>query len=335
MKFNRKLLIPVFATAMGLSLIGGIGGTVAWYQYNSKVTASYVGASVADTGVLQIGVKKNGSYEWGRDVRDMDLQGKNKLYPVTFGQLDEDEVPANGKMYPEAGQYAYNGWQSAVKGTHYAQFELAFRAFQTNPEEATKGYTAVERDVYITESILKCVKLDGVTEDDTKIANEALRIHLQVKDQPDVFLSNSGSTAQALYGPLDLDRNEQNDTFHETLFNPTLPTGKHDGNEIEYGINGEKETTKAISDVLASRDATSGSITGGQKLFKTTSNENAPVEVVMTVWLEGWAFLQNKAEWNPYYSAGCKIQAGLQFDTGIFRGSDLNTLTSGQQQQNP
>ena len=57
MKINKKILIPVFATAMGLSAIGGISGAVAWYQYNTKVTGSWMGVSTADGGVLQTGAR--------------------------------------------------------------------------------------------------------------------------------------------------------------------------------------------------------------------------------------------------------------------------------------
>ena len=324
MKLNKKVLIPVFATAMGLSVIGGISGAVAWYQYNSKVTTSFAGASVADTGVLQIGVMEASGIKWGRDVYDLDQD--NKLYPVTFGKLEEDDLPANGKMYPEAGQYGYTGWQEAVAGTHYFQFELYFRALQTNSNENDAGFTAVERDVYITESILKCVKLDDGSDDATKDADSALRIHLQVENQPDVFLSKEGGELN-LYGNLDLDRNEELDTYHDTLFN-TLPSGAHDGDPIMYGIENEKQETVAIDNsLLASRNASTGAIEGGTALFHTTDDENAPVKVVMTVWLEGWALLHDdKAEWNPYYSAGTRVQAGLQFDTGIFRGDDLTPI---------
>ena len=324
MKLNKKVLIPVFATAMGLSVIGGITGAVAWYQYNSRVTTSFAGASVADTGVLQIGVMETNGIKWGRDVYDLDQD--NKLYPVTFGQLDEDVQPANGKMYPEAGQYGYTNWQAAQEGVHYFQFELYFRALQANPDENDSGYTAVERNVYITDSILKCVKLDGTSDDDDKVAEEALRIHLQIEGQDDVMLSKT-ATELDLFGPLDLDRNNEPDTYHDTLFN-TLPAGVSDGDPIEYGVNGEKQETAAIDNaLLASRDS-DGHISGGTPLFHTTDNENAPVKVVMTVWLEGWSLLHQatRAEWNPYYTAGTRVQAGLQFDTGIFRGDDLTPI---------
>lgn len=110
MKINKKVFIPAIATAMGLSVIGGIAGAVAWYQYNSKVSTSFAGATVADTGVLQIGqyqpvVDNQGQpvyvdpnaenpvqqteLVWGRDIVQPDI---DRLVPVTFGALEEQQV---------------------------------------------------------------------------------------------------------------------------------------------------------------------------------------------------------------------------------------------------
>ena len=83
MKISKKVLIPVFATAMGLSVIGGISGAVAWYQYNTKVTASFMGVTSADGGVLQVS-DDNGS-TWKRDI-DFG-SATSKLHPVTYGAL--------------------------------------------------------------------------------------------------------------------------------------------------------------------------------------------------------------------------------------------------------
>lgn len=321
MKINKKLLIPVFATAMGLSALGGIGGAVAWYQYNSKVTASYVGTSVADTGVLQIGWKDGNDIKWGRDFNEA-LSADSKLYPVTFGEIT-DHVPASGYMYPEAGKPDYADWATAQNGTHYYQFELYFRAYQTDATEA-EGYKAVQRDVYLTDYVLKCLKPTDNSVDDSKLATKALRIHLDVAEQDNVLLSD-GVQNTNLYGPLDLDKNGSPDGYHATAFNP-LPQGKTEGQEIQYGVDGEHDHTADISAKQAVR-AGDGTISDSEKvLFHTVADEDHPVKVIVTIWLEGWALINGaeRAEWNPFEMAGTKVQVGLEFDTGIFRGSDLN-----------
>ena len=356
MKINKKILIPVFATAMGLSVMGGIGGAVAWYQYNSKVSTSFIGTSVADTGVLQIGYKEAGSNDitWGRDFTKM---SGNKLYPVTFGELKTVSNKANclpdkAYMYPEAGAgegYVshkpadpdFPHWSEAEEGKHYYQFELYFKATQTDSTKES-GSRLVARPVYITKSILKCLDANG-DELDADNALNALRIHMEVEGSDNKLLSNVARTNLELSGELDLDDNGSVDTYHSTLLNnkladygerqygPDAGETIEDGEAICYGIYGEKQSTEKLESYLASRD-TDGSIKASdaeKALFTTKDDANAtPIKVKFTVWLEGWDALKVSANdtskiWNPHLSAGCEMQFGLQFDTGIFRGSDL------------
>ena len=143
MKFNKKILIPLISTAMGLSVIGGIAGAFAWYQYNSKVNISFVGASVADVGVLQLGQKEKMVDENGDPVmddpvspavqketsvwgREFTKEKTDHLIPVTFGACEKREDPVldeNGDptgdtvdhyilpnkaySYPEAGSHIW------------------------------------------------------------------------------------------------------------------------------------------------------------------------------------------------------------------------------------
>ena len=360
---NKKVLIPIFATAMGLSVIGGISGAVAWYQYNSRVTASYVGTSVADTGVLQIGWDGASGIEWGRDYAEME---GNKLYPVTFGALQTVSekpncLPSQGYYSPEAGagegyanhnssDPAFPHWLEASEGAQYAQFSLYFKATQTDGS-ASSGRKAVARKVYFTDVVLKCVDAGG-NEAAGKIAEQAIRVHMDVENGTNRLFSKSQVTDLALSGGLDLDNSGHADQYHATLFNNNLgiygnhpattqgnyPEGHahagdplanspyYDGETIVYGNAGELQSTESFATNLASRDSTTGQITGQDEkaLFTTTTDEAAPIKVTFTVWLEGWATLGGSNIWNPSVSAGCDIQVGLRFDTGLFRDADLS-----------
>ena len=353
MKINKKILIPVFASAMGLSVIGGVGGAVAWYQYNSKVTTSFIGTSVADTGVLQI---SEDGQNWKRDFTMMD--GK-KLYPVTFGELEtvsnkQNCLPSKAYMYPEAGAgegYVnhkpadpnFPHWTEATEGTHYYQFSLYFKAFQTD-ETKDSGSRLVARPVYITDIIFNSLDSNG---DPllAKFAQDALRIHVDVEGGTNKLFSNSARTDMALSGNLDLDGNGQDDAYHSTLWNSKLadyglhPTGVDAGEpyledeKILYGNEGDEQTTEALSAYKAERDESNGgaikAADASKALFTTVDDENEdPVKVTFTIWLEGWEALADGSNgtstiWNPKYNAGCEIQLGLRFDTGAFRGSDL------------
>ena len=440
MKFNKKVFIPVLATAMGLSVIGGIAGAVAWYQYNSKVSTSFAGASVADTGVLQIGTyqkvfDENGDpvyvdpsaanpvqkevLVWGRDIVRPNL---DRLVPVTFGDMNEVQDPVlddNGDpvdldgdgindttsrfllpdkayAYPEAGcgegyekrtwtddfgkQIEINGWHEAEEGKDYAQFEFYMKAVQIEGDQ----YVQVARDVFLSDYIYRSIS------GNTKFAHEALRVHIAANDGADgaVLLANKeykdNNDPQAaynadldnrlkLYGPLDLDRSNrndadpnanENDVYHSSIWNDNLKAyGVHpdtygeetfpstdpaaapeqkagaayrDGEEINYGVYGAKQSTKSFENTIQERSAAGSMPRQGDadyenKLFSL--KEDQPTKITITVWLEGWEPLttdgtnteaSKNALWNPEYTAETSLQVGLQFDTGIFRGDDLN-----------
>ena len=334
MKTSKKIIIPFFSTVVGLSMAAGVGGAFAWYQYNSQATASFVGASVADTGVLQIGhyeIENVGGVDtpvmkWGRD-----FYGKADLatmVPVTFGQLENDlSLPQDGAFaYPEAGCGAgYSKWAHAVPNKDYAQFDIYFRALVPD-SSAADGFALAARNVFISDSVIEALT-------DDKVADEALRVHLAVEGGSNYLFAKStreGNDALELSGQLDLDHNNQLDTYHDTAF-VDLPQGVDDGDPMIYGVDGDKQETVALSSYEVAR--TNGVMpkqgeTDYDKKILTTSASQA-VKVTVTIWLEGWEYLTVDDQdtrsqiWNPEYSADTDVQVGIQFDTGEFRGSDL------------
>lgn len=349
MKINKKVLIPLFATAMGLSVVGGVGGAVAWYQYNSRVTASYVGTSVVDTGVLQIATTSdNGqgglAYNWGRDYYKYDEN--TKLTPVTFGGIESDALP--GTAYtnpsPEAGyQAGYAGWEVAENGKQYTQFSLYFRSIVADASSAgdvnttlKEGYKMVSRKVYLSDqSIFECVQGNN----QVKVADEALRVHVAVQNENDEVVSSKiiaktehpVSDKLKLWGPLDLDGNGSADTYHDDLFHhdAVVAAGVNDGDEMVYGVKNDAQTTVAFDDLVAARDGEKIAAADADKFVFETS-ESAPVKVTFTIWLEGWELFANTSEatyavnmWNPKYTAETEVKVGLMFDTGSFKGTDL------------
>lgn len=352
MKTSKKIIIPFFSTVVGLSMAAGIGGAFAWYQYNSQATASFVGSSVADTGVLQIGWKALEDDDndpttpdvevmhWGRDFYKRGNLAK--MVPVTFGKMETLNpglntektlvLPQNAYAYPEAGAGSgYSNWEPAVVNEDYAQFEIYLRALVPDTSEPS-GYALAARNVFLSDYILESVEND-------KVAEEALRIHIGFEDGQNLLISKNEYTEQApldLHGQLDLDANGQPDTYHETPFSP-LPAGVNDGDPIEYGVEDDTQVTTAIDDLKVERDPSTGKMpTSGadfdKKIITTSASE--PVKMTVTIWLEGWEYLKTGEDaqsqdvksqvWNPEYSAETDVQVGLQFDTGIFRGDDLN-----------
>ena len=352
MKMNKKIIVPFLSTVVGLSLAGGVGGAFAWYQYNSQVTASFVGTSVADTSVLQIGhdatrmvpddpedpngTKHAESYiAWGRDYS----VPNGNLVPVTFGQLVTSDAPASkpnclpSQAYgsPEAGKQVnenYSSWMKIDPNDGYAQFKVYLKAVKADK------VTQADLDVYLSD-----ITIQGVGETSaasSKLVSDAVRIHLNVDNDKNRLISKTaigthvegeGENAKTvgnlnLYGPLDLDGNGENDK-------PAGYSWETSGSsaDIVYGRQGDTQTTEGIADVKHTRNEDGTFTTNASKKICTTKT-SGNVEITITVWLEGWHLLKsevdgenvtNSAVWNPTYSADLDVRVGLTFDVGKVR----------------
>lgn len=308
MKFNKKIAVPFLSTAMGLSLIGGVGGAVAWYQYNSRVTASFIGTSVADSTVLQIGTKDGENpIQWGRDVVS-GTANENKLAPVTFGEvLPNNVLPSTAYAYPEAGRGAYtSGWQVAQVGKEYVQFTVYLRAMVPDATNAN-GYKQAVKDVYLSEIVLE----DATT---GKSVSDALRVHLGVDGGTNRLISKTAVTDLELSGKLDLDQDGSDDKAGGYAWE----TGRDA--DVIYGNDGDTQTTVGISDVVQARDS-DGYMpsTANDKLICKTKADGEQ-KITITVWLEGWHQLNSGTSdsniWNPNKTAAAAVHVGLKFDIG-------------------
>lgn len=307
---NKKVIIPLFATVLGLSAVGGISGTVAWYQYNTRATASFVGTSVADSGVLQI---KTSTEDWRRDVYATESTNSNKLIPVTFGNEGNAKnaaLPDNAYKRPEAGVEKTEDWEVAVAKQDYIQYKVELRALKAKQSE-NEGYEQVALPVYLSDIHLGGHE-DNIT--NSKI-EEALRIHLDVKDGGKFLISNAGGTTNlwAEEG-LDLDRSGAADTKGgydwEKGSNPVL----------KYGALNKTQESYSIAEMECPRNSQTKELTNtsADTLICTTKTGTDTVEITITVWLEGWEILGSDADaiWNPHFTQGAKVDVGLTFDVG-------------------
>ena len=67
---SKKLIISALSTGMGVSLVGAITGTVAWYQYSTRSTVSFVGTSLASSKNLLISFDNS---DYDNDLSDNEL----------------------------------------------------------------------------------------------------------------------------------------------------------------------------------------------------------------------------------------------------------------------
>lgn len=310
---NKKVIIPLFASAMGLSLLGGISGAVAWYQYNTRVTASYVGTSVAESGLLEIGKKVNDSFDYSQ--RDLFMATSGTLKAVTFGETAKNAaLPGQAYYRPEAGVADMTKWQQATANTDYFQFDIYLKAEQFDNESNTMKQVA--KDVYLSDLQI------SVAETSTKAEMaKAVRVHLDVDNGSKFLISNDAVTDLPVYGGLDLDQEAGNDKVggYQWVDGRT--------NEIVYGYpdagnEGKYQNTYGKSEVVNARDNNNHLTADASKKICTTS-ATANVKITVTVWIEGWAKLTTKANqaaadaiWDPAYGDDATVRVGMTFDVG-------------------
>lgn len=292
-KLGTKLTVTSLASLMSLAMVGSIAGTVAWYQFNTRVTATVIGTNVSNTGVLQIS-KDGTANSWTRDLITEDLIGtranKSLITPVTFGQLNADgSLPAKAYKAPDASENAYvanvadlgsyeHVYQEADKEHDYIQYDVYLRTMAAKDG----GLEQVSLPVFLSDILLQ--DMGGAI-------TKGLRIHLAVDEDNDgtadqfTFFSKDGIEHLALAGVLDLDADGKADI-----------KGGYEGNDdrekvVVYGNDGEYQKAKSVADITASRDG-HGDIDPWaaeniDKIICHTQEAN-PVKVTVTVWFEGW-----------------------------------------------
>lgn len=236
----RNLVIAGMGAAMISAAVGSIGGTVAWFQYNTRATAAYTGAAAKCTENLQIRIYDAsliGSelpyadanayktvYKWGSEISTKDIENFIKvkrghwdsigsewvieptdtsLYPVTSGNLAADKVATTLYGNPDKA-YAredYATWDPAGLDK-YVEIPLQFRLLDVNGENAASG-----KRNYISKSLyLSDLDISAKTVDNKKDITNALRVSFKDNAAPSIERTFSlHGTDVDVHGKLDLE----------------------------------------------------------------------------------------------------------------------------------
>ena len=97
MKKNlSKVIVPTLAIAIGAAIAGSISGTVAWYQYSTRVNVAYLGTSAGTSGNLFLRIK--GTEQWLTNLSHAAIADYladegigQKVQPITSGEMGEDD----------------------------------------------------------------------------------------------------------------------------------------------------------------------------------------------------------------------------------------------------
>ena len=232
MKIKKKsIIIPAFALLIGASLAGSITGTVAWYQYSTRVNAAYVGVSGGTSGNLQMRLR-DGNYnaqtgDWITRLSVSDIQtylaGTTEKYgeaiqPITSGNMEKDgALPANfyaSPLYGQAGAYAGN-WQVAnTKSYDVIPLQLRYVERDGDLEGGAKDDKNLAKKVFLTDLLIQGDKANTADPLDVKKdLSDAIRFHIDAYSDDDALVpanhinrlvSKKGGTT-ITNGQLDLD----------------------------------------------------------------------------------------------------------------------------------
>ena len=321
MKISKKLIVSALSTGMGVSLVGAITGTVAWYQYSTRSTVSFVGTSVGASENLLVSLNANSGFK--NDLNHTEIAtalGDTTLAPITTGNIAKgDALPANFKAQPIYQKFDYSEWINA-DASSYVQFTVYLRLNKMN-NQGQEVPVEDERTVYLTGLVIQ----DDANNTKSDIS-DAIRVHLH-SEREDMLLSKKGETIN-VHGKLDLNRDTKLDTDQPAYsfidYDPNDAIDYGAGTQEAYKLDGVKPTE---TDGQLSGSHYFGTFNSAQLVVfeenqdfengvdyyedalmeNETADEHAVagknyyihrevIAVTVTIWLEGWQELLVEGE---------------------------------------
>ena len=329
MKLNKnKIIVSALALAIGGSLAGSVGGTIAWYQYSTRANVSFLGDASGISGNLQMRFVGQTDSDWTTRITKETLAGHitggGHLKPMTFGGLGmTDPLPANGYLQPAAGNEEMANWGTASAG-NYAQFSLELRYVERDGVKVNNVDDAnAEKEVYISDILIQEDFANDAGHARSDIS-DAVRLHISSSyndgqaHEENRLISNQGGTT-ITHGALDLDGDGEADKAYAA----DDEYGFKDGatlSELDYGDAGTQVAFKAddvggehtyydeddaaqtetVYPACVTRTAGSLDLTNTDKqtipnvgdvekyIGKTMEDEDNYLTVTVTIWVEGW-----------------------------------------------
>ena len=333
-KLTKKIIVSTLAVAMGAALVGSISGTVAWYQYSTRVTAQMSGTSAGTSRNLQISssdavVSDKDNAAWDYNVAPAK---KADMAPSTVEVADG---VVTGHYEHPVYQY-FTAWKAADEADYFS-YDLYFQSLkQGNVREAV--------DVYLTKFELK----DNSGNDLTGIVAEALRIQFAVytydgsdwtKESAQIFAKTAGTTTTSDY----LNLNNRDGGTNYNMDHNGFRADDEDGVATKYQAGTSTSYTTVDPTTLIADDSDPYAFSGGTALF--TTGETYAVKVSVKVWIEGWQrtatnpsvtvpegtdatgyFTDDACETaaNNYHSAG-EVEVGVTPAAGLYSDTACET----------
>ena len=382
MSINKtKFVVAALITCCTAALAGTISSTVAWYQYSTRVSAVYLGASAGSKGNLKLRIK--GTNSWTNDLTYKDVEdyllAKNKgqlVTPITSGPMNADDaIKTNdsGKMVfyqnPDGGvpaehvRYDNASWKLADDSMYVSiPLELSFQ------REDKDGLSYLEKDVYISDLLIQGDWKNQDPANKKEDLSSAVRVHINAYQSQNSqnttlnrLISKDGGTVLTegyldLDGDGDLDEyiasqsgvnyhfgDEDESNHHYTAYGEGVQTSYCNKYDIQNGsyqtLQEQTVNEKIYPSVVESIPETNilkeesleftkegdtnptSKCIGKTVAFDDMANE-AYLNVVMTIWIEGWEPLPSPTNsnpdakspiWNPSDYIGSMFDVGITF----------------------
>ena len=289
MKTNskKKIVVSALAIAMGAALVGSISGSVAWYQYSTRVSAAVAGTSAGTSRNLQVKQIISGT---DTDYEDhLDLEDSSALpafRPVSVvgsaGNLTFKEHLVYKQQYPS--DVTTN--LSARNGSYaYREYTLAFQCVDNGEQQ--------EKPVYLSKFNIAYTTASGT-------ADITPAVRVEIVGTNSFILSKGNATSQTTTGKLDLNNNNALDKDGYDV---------HDvkGEEITYAnasSSGASYAMNAASEALVDADTDPYDFDDDNKVLTTTPATDVDTSTItIRVWIEGWQTLGSPASaiWSEDY----------------------------------
>ena len=377
MKFNKtRFVVTTLAICSAGALLGSISSTIAWYQFSTRVSAVFLGASTGEQSNLRLRIK--GTENWTTDLTYHDVNDYlasihkgQKITPITSGFMDADSAikkDDSGEMVfyqnpteedVERVDYTSPSWRRA-EDSMYVSIPLELSYSQKTEE----GDKFLEKDVYISNLL---IQEDYKNRNNAKKdLSESIRVHIsayQSNDQQNTelnrLISKNGGTILT-EGHLDIGGDGDLDEYIEGHHGPdygfvdedtieryyvTYGEGVQTAYSNQYDIQNNSYNTldgqtvnekvypavvKSIneSNVLDKEDfeyqkegetTKTSKCIGKTVAFEGEQNE-AYLNVVMTIWVEGWQPFPSPTNTDPDAKSpiwNASDYIGSMFDVGI------------------
>ena len=332
MKLNKKLIIPAFTLLVGSALAGSVSGTVAWYQYSTKSNVAYIGTSIGTARNLKVRIKKAdqaADADWGSEVTYSDvqtyLQGK-KLTPITSGAMGKDAaLPAKFYSNPICGNGPLSLWEEAPVAA-YVQIPLQFKFIERDGSldaSSKEVESFVAKDLYLSDLLIQNDYSNAAVA--KRDLSSAVRVHFDayLDDAQEAghvrHLASKDGADTLTVGALDLDGDGKNDKSYAANEKEAMygfgTSADSKGTVIQYGTKeGENpdynQKSYSATGILDSKLGTTSAVAGKY------------LNVMVTIWLEGWQKLpiasdsdQNVSSmWDLVKTVDSKFDIGMQFE---------------------